>query len=115
MRDTAPSARRRPIACHRPGEQSQSSARRGQSAVVAIALPAHSKRSPAIRASAPGLDLGSQNFKDPLVERIEGKLGDHPAGESRQERTQAKAEPIVEEELQQLGCYHFSSVYPAEH
>ena len=50
-----------------------------------------------------GWYLGSEDFKQQLVERMEGKLGDHHAGELRQETAQAKAERIVAEELHHLG------------
>jgi hypothetical protein len=37
------------------------------------------------------------------LDRIEGKLGEHHAGQLRRESASAKAERIIEEELQRLG------------
>ena len=46
-----------------------------------------------------GWCLGSAQFKAELLERIEGKLGEHHSGELKRETVQAKAERIVTEEL----------------
>ena len=43
--------------------------------------------------------MGSAQFKAELLERIEGKLGEHHSGELKRETVQAKAERIVTEEL----------------
>jgi putative transposase len=50
-----------------------------------------------------GWCLGSEIFKNQLLEQMEGKLGDHHAGEMRQESAQIKAERMVAEELRRLG------------
>jgi len=46
-----------------------------------------------------GWCLGSAEFKVGLLERMEGKLGDHHAGELKREGVEAKAERIIGEEL----------------
>ena len=50
-----------------------------------------------------GWCLGPPEFKAQLLERMEGKLGDHHAGELKRESAQAKAERIIREELRRLG------------
>jgi len=50
-----------------------------------------------------GWCLGSDGFKKQMLEKMEGKLGDHHAGELRRETTEAKAERIIGQELQKLG------------
>ena len=50
-----------------------------------------------------GWCLGGDGFRQELLERIEGKLGEHHAGQLRRESGSAKAERILEEELQRLG------------
>ena len=50
-----------------------------------------------------GWCLGGQEFKNQMLERMEGKLGDHHSGELRQETAEAKAERIIGEELHRLG------------
>ena len=50
-----------------------------------------------------GWCLGSQQFREAMLERMEGKLGDHHAGELRREAAEAKAERILAEELRGLG------------
>jgi REP element-mobilizing transposase RayT len=47
--------------------------------------------------------LGSEAFREEQLERMEGALGEHHAGELRLETAQAKGERIVAEELRQLG------------
>jgi putative transposase len=47
--------------------------------------------------------FGSEQFKSELLDRIDGKLGDHHAGTLRQEGSRARAERIVAEELARLG------------
>ena len=46
-----------------------------------------------------GWCLGSATFKEELLGRMEGKLGDHHAGELKLESAEAKAEQIIREEL----------------
>jgi putative transposase len=50
-----------------------------------------------------GWFLGSQEFKERMLERMEGKLGEHHSGKLRMETAQAKAERIIAEELGKLG------------
>lgn len=50
-----------------------------------------------------GWCLGSAEFRARMLERMEGKLGEHHSGETRLETAQAKAERIVAEELTRLG------------
>jgi hypothetical protein len=50
-----------------------------------------------------GWCLGSEAFRQRLLERIEGKLGDHHSGELRQESAQSRADRIMGEELQRLS------------
>jgi len=50
-----------------------------------------------------GWCLGSEAFKQQMLERMEGQLGESHAGELRRESEQAKAERILGEELQRLG------------
>jgi putative transposase len=47
--------------------------------------------------------LGSEAFRKAQLERMEGGLGQHHAGELRLETAQAKAERLVAEELGRLG------------
>ena len=49
-----------------------------------------------------GWMLGSEDFRAKLLERMEGKLGEHHSGRLRQESAQAKAERIIAGELQRL-------------
>ncbi len=46
--------------------------------------------------------MGSRQFKERLLEKIEARLGEHHSGELRRETAQAKAERIVREELRRL-------------
>ena len=50
-----------------------------------------------------GWCLGSPGFRDQLLERMAGGMGEHPGGKERQETAVAVAERIVGEELQRLG------------
>ena len=50
-----------------------------------------------------GWCLGGAEFREELLERIGGKLGEHHAGQLRRESTAAKAERIIAEELRRLG------------
>ena len=50
-----------------------------------------------------GWCLGSEEFKARMLERLEGKLGDHHAGAMRLETAEAKAGRIIQEELARLG------------
>jgi hypothetical protein len=47
--------------------------------------------------------LGGPEFKVRLLERMEGKLGEHHAGELKRESTEAKGERILAEELRRLS------------
>ena len=50
-----------------------------------------------------GWCLGSQSFRREMLLRMEGKLGDHHAGELHRASAEAKAERIIAEELQRQG------------
>ena len=50
-----------------------------------------------------GWCLGSQEFKSQMLEKVEGRLGEHHSGELRCETAEAKAERIIGEELSRLG------------
>jgi REP element-mobilizing transposase RayT len=50
-----------------------------------------------------GWCLGGEEFKNQMLEKMEGKLGEHHSGELRRETAEAKAERIVAEELRRLG------------
>jgi putative transposase len=50
-----------------------------------------------------GWSIGSETFRQEQLIRMEGKLGEHHAGELRHETAQAKGERIIAEELQRLG------------
>ena len=50
-----------------------------------------------------GWYLGPVEFKMSLLERLEGKLGDHHAGELKRESAESKGERIVGQELKRLG------------
>jgi REP element-mobilizing transposase RayT len=54
---------------------------------------------PAVRR---GWCLGPAEFKADLLRRLEGKLGEHHAGEMKRETAEAKGERIVQEELKRL-------------
>jgi REP element-mobilizing transposase RayT len=55
------------------------------------------------RAIRRGWCLGSAEFKASLLERMEGKLGEHHSGELRRESAEAKAERIIREDVKRLG------------
>ncbi len=50
-----------------------------------------------------GWRLGSEPFKQQLLERMEGRLGEHHAGDLRRKSAEVKGRRIIEEELQRLG------------
>jgi putative transposase len=50
-----------------------------------------------------GWCVGSEEFRGECLARMEGRLGEHHAGELRQEASQAKGERIVAAELRRLG------------
>ena len=50
-----------------------------------------------------GWCLGPAEFKAMLLERMEGKLGEHHSGEIKRESAAVKAERIIGEELRRLG------------
>ena len=56
-----------------------------------------------LKALRRGWYLGSEAFRQELLESIEGKLGQHHSGELRRESAEAKAERIMAAELKRLG------------
>jgi putative transposase len=50
-----------------------------------------------------GWFVGSEPFKAQLLEKIDGKLGEHHSGQLHHETAQVKAERIIAEELQRVG------------
>jgi putative transposase len=50
-----------------------------------------------------GWCLGGPDFKARLLEQMEGKLGEHHAGELKRESAEARGERILAEELRRLG------------
>jgi putative transposase len=50
-----------------------------------------------------GWCLGGTGFRQELLDRMSGQLGEHHAGELRRESAQAKADRIIAEALQRLG------------
>ena len=56
-----------------------------------------------LKAVRRGWCLGSEEFRRELLERMEGRLGEHHDGALRVETAQAKAERIIGEELRRLG------------
>ncbi len=50
-----------------------------------------------------GWYVGSEVFRHERLARMEGKLGEHHAGELRRETAEAKGERIIAEELRRLG------------
>jgi putative transposase len=50
-----------------------------------------------------GWCLGSQEFRNQMLEEMEGKLGEHHSGELRRKTDEAKAERIVAKEISALG------------
>ncbi len=57
----------------------------------------------ALRIFRRGWYVGSEVFRQEQLARMEGKLGEHHAGELRRETAEAKGERIIAEELQRLG------------
>ena len=57
----------------------------------------------AIKALRRGWCLGSEGFRRKMLLRIEGKLGEHHAGELPRASAEAKAERIIAVELQRQG------------
>ncbi|MDA1276669.1 MAG: hypothetical protein O2960_21835 [Verrucomicrobia bacterium] len=47
--------------------------------------------------------LGGNQFRERMLEEMEGKLGDHHSGEWHRETAEARAERIIAEELARLG------------
>lgn len=56
-----------------------------------------------LKALRRGWYLGSEEFRQALLESMAGKLGQHHSGELRRESAEAKAEHIVAAELKRLG------------
>ncbi len=50
-----------------------------------------------------GWCLGSEAFKEQMLERMAGRMGEHHSGGLRQEGAEIKAERIIAEELRRLG------------
>src|SRR5439155_832819 len=50
-----------------------------------------------------GWYLGGDEFRKQMLEKMEGKLGEHHSGELRRETAEAKAKRIVAQELRRLG------------
>ena len=50
-----------------------------------------------------GWCLGSEAFRQEMLERMRGHLGEHHAGELRREQSEVRAERIVAEQLGRLG------------
>ena len=50
-----------------------------------------------------GWCLGSEEFKRQMLERMDGQLGEHHAGDLHRENAAGRAERIIAEELQRLG------------
>jgi hypothetical protein len=47
--------------------------------------------------------LGGEDFRQQILDRIAGRLGEHHAGALRRESAEAKAERIIAQELKRLG------------
>jgi len=47
--------------------------------------------------------LGSEGFREEMLQKMEGRLGENHSGELRRETARAKGERIVAEELKRLG------------
>jgi hypothetical protein len=47
--------------------------------------------------------LGSEGFREEMLQKMEGRLGESHSGELRRETARAKGERIVAEELKRLG------------
>jgi hypothetical protein len=50
-----------------------------------------------------GWCLGRNEFKQEMLEKVDGQLGDHHSGQLRRETAEAKGERIISEELGRLG------------
>ena len=50
-----------------------------------------------------GWCFGSEEFRRQMLERMDGQLGEHHAGDLRRENAEGRAERIIAEELQRLG------------
>src|SRR5208282_3402867 len=50
-----------------------------------------------------GWCLGSEDCKQQLLERMEGRMGEHPSGALRQESAESKAGRMMVEELRRMG------------
>ena len=50
-----------------------------------------------------GWCLGSEGFREEMLQKMEGRLGENHSGELRRETARAKGERIVAEELKRLG------------
>ncbi len=57
----------------------------------------------ALKSLRRGWYLGSQDFKDRMLEKLDGKLGEHHSGQLRLETAEAKGKRIMDEELRRLG------------
>jgi REP element-mobilizing transposase RayT len=57
-----------------------------------------------LKALQRGWCLGSEGFRRQMLLRMEGKLGDHHAGELHRASAEAKAEVIIAEELRRHRC-----------
>ncbi len=57
----------------------------------------------ALKSLRRGWYLGSQEFKDRMLEKLDGKLGEHHSGQLRLETAEAKGKRIMDEELRRLG------------
>ena len=57
----------------------------------------------ALQAIRQGWYFGSEQFRDELMERIDGSLGEHHSGKLHQQGSRARASRIVTEELNRLG------------
>jgi len=61
-----------------------------------------------------GWCLGSEEFKRQMLERMEGRLGEHHAGELRREQAEGRAEGIVAEEFAGAGLDGVGFGLPAQ-
>jgi hypothetical protein len=57
----------------------------------------------ALRPLRRGWCLGGEAFKRELLERMEGRMGEHHSGELRREEAESKAERIIGEEMRRMG------------
>ena len=86
---------------HGCAEDTAASWRRFEMGMEARRQEETNPRSP--RVPRRGWCLGSEEFKQRLLEQMEGRVGEHHSGGVRQEVAKAKAERIVAEELRRLG------------